>query len=194
MNVGNIKDMDRRSFYLTTPYRIFRYCMYIHSVISMQFLKLDVCFVSWIYNEWLLVLISQKTAKITSFYCKSLDESALVLGYLAEIRSCFFPENSHHASVLRVLSWTSFENVKKPLCMRVCVCDKMWGICVFSSACVSVVCVVFWLKVHRLQCNGSAWQDGEMWKSLCICIRLALSVSVFLCVSACVVFVSNEAT
>lgn len=30
MNVGNIKDTDRRSFYLTTPYRIFRYCMYTH--------------------------------------------------------------------------------------------------------------------------------------------------------------------
>lgn len=26
MNVGNVKDTDRRSFDLTTPYRIFRYC------------------------------------------------------------------------------------------------------------------------------------------------------------------------
>lgn len=28
MNVGNIKVSDRRSFDLTTPYRIFRYCMH----------------------------------------------------------------------------------------------------------------------------------------------------------------------
>ncbi len=27
MNVGNVKVTDRRSFDLTTPYRMFRYCM-----------------------------------------------------------------------------------------------------------------------------------------------------------------------
>lgn len=31
MNVGNVKDSDRRNFELTTPYRIFRYCLNIFS-------------------------------------------------------------------------------------------------------------------------------------------------------------------
>lgn len=64
--------------------------------------------------------------------------------------------------------------------MSVCVCERrrVREMCVHKCWCG--VCVVFWLTVYSLQRKGSAWQDGEIWKGLCICIRVGLWVSVCL--------------
>lgn len=92
-------------------------------------------------------------------------------GASGKLDHVFFTENSHRPASLTVLSWTSLENVKSSFCEYVC---KMEADMCAQVFCVCVVCVVIWPTVRSLQCNGSAWQDGESWKGLCICIRVRL--------------------
>lgn len=75
--------------------------------------------------------------KITKPHCKLGSNLVLLLGYFVEMRSCCFTESSHRSSILRVLSWTSFENVKSPLYKCVCVCFCVW------RRRVGAMCVVY---------------------------------------------------
>lgn len=150
MNVGSVKETDRRSFDLITPYRVFRF---VNAVLYKSLLftqKMPKTYFYWMgfYN---LPASNITVASINS-----------LVHIFTKVWQCFHVFGAvilgDALTHLVDNSPSSAQKVKQTK-----VCHFVWedgGACKCAQAC--------WSCGWRMQCRGSAWQDGELWRGLSV--------------------------